>query len=744
MPDFIKKILGSASLPEQLPEELKTILSLMRHERNAFAALAQRAEASLSTAQGLLEPGEQMKQAVGALEERLGRVETVAPQIAALSAQAEWLSETCGETHSQVSETVSTVTEVRSELADMQDLLRGVRSLKEDVTGFLELGGRFRALREEAETFAAQLTEIRQQSARAGEEHDAVGRRSAAVSSRLGDLEARVEAVYARFEGAEQGVAHLQGSLAPVSQLVAGLPDLRRELGTVNALGDYVKQNLPMLEQQCEAVDRAAAQCERLNEVARQVDRGIQQQRENAAFLTQIGDELSELRALQSELIEECDNITARHEQIESQDEASRHELQEFHDKLTSEWRQAVGRLEFEREGLDTVTQRVLELGAALTEAERQSENVHDVTETMSRLQSDVSHLAGLVASLANDVADLDTQAERVRGLQDDIRRADQSISDVAARLEALRMPLGADLEDREERAQELEAALGILGHRSQQLEGFVERATGVGQEIERRQGAIEDALRDLEVARELRSEAAAAAEDLRVQVTSLRDALAATDERMSQVDDLFEQFEARTAILEVAHQRIIRLEEQLVSWESMEAKVDLALEQAEHRRSAVETLRADIHRLFETADRTLQDVRSIAASREEIKEGRELVETVLSRVGDARQQVEALDERRHQIAEVEERLTRLDALVVDIDTGLQSMEGQRAFLGQVLETARSLRFQSKQAEALIETLREERERAIAQCSASSPNRLRRPSQSPTGDDETPQVELVK
>ena len=69
-----------------------------------------------------------------------------------------------------------------------------------------------------------------------------------------------------------------------------------------------------------------------------------------------------------------------------------------------------------------------------------------------------------------------------------------------------------------------------------------------------------------------------------------------------------------------------------------------------------------------------------------------------------------ALDERRRQMTQVEERVARAEALLIDVRTSLEMLQGQKVVVDQAVEKAGSLKILVKQAEAMIEGLREERE----------------------------------
>jgi hypothetical protein len=71
---------------------------------------------------------------------------------------------------------------------------------------------------------------------------------------------------------------------------------------------------------------------------------------------------------------------------------------------------------------------------------------------------------------------------------------------------------------------------------------------------------------------------------------------------------------------------------------------------------------------------------------------------------------VDGLETRKRQLEQLERRLARADALAMDIRASLETLHSQKATIDQAVQQAGSLTFQSRQAEALIEQLREERD----------------------------------
>ena len=82
----------------------------------------------------------------------------------------------------------------------------------------------------------------------------------------------------------------------------------------------------------------------------------------------------------------------------------------------------------------------------------------------------------------------------------------------------------------------------------------------------------------------------------------------------------------------------------------------------------------------------------------------------MLGLVGHVHDAANGLDHRKRQVAQAEERLGRVEAVLADLQASFETLHGQKAMMDHVIEQAGSLEFHTKQAEALITTLREERE----------------------------------
>src|SRR5207247_2103225 len=79
--------------------------------------------------------------------------------------------------------------------------------------------------------------------------------------------------------------------------------------------------------------------------------------------------------------------------------------------------------------------------------------------------------------------------------------------------------------------------------------------------------------------------------------------------------------------------------------------------------------------------------------------------ETVLSMVTHVHDAANGLDHRKRQVEQAEERLARAEAMLSEVQTGLERLHGQKALVDQAVTQASALEFHTKQAETVIAAL---------------------------------------
>jgi chromosome segregation ATPase len=243
-------------------------------------------------------------------------------------------------------------------------------------------------------------------------------------------------------------------------------------------------------------------------------------------------------------------------------------------------------------------------------------------------------------------------------------------------------------------------------------------------EELDQRQHALEEAAKDLRRAAKLRQESAAAAGQLDELAKCLGGALTSAEERAAGVARTSAELEEHVAGLRSVDERLGEFEERLANWELVDQEVTRSLEQISARQGTVQTLQGDLDRIFTMTEKTLTDVRAIASASREIAESRSLLDEVMGRLKEIHGATGALDERMRQMTVAEERLARAEGVLVDVQSGLEALQGRKVLVDQALEKTGSLRYLLKQAEAAIESLRDERRMtgAVSEAFGSAPD----------------------
>jgi DNA repair exonuclease SbcCD ATPase subunit len=184
-------------------------------------------------------------------------------------------------------------------------------------------------------------------------------------------------------------------------------------------------------------------------------------------------------------------------------------------------------------------------------------------------------------------------------------------------------------------------------------------------------------------------------------------------DRKAAKVNKMSEELEDRVKSLVSVETQLSEFEGRLTNWEHVDQEINRTLEQISARQNTIESLKADIDRMFVTAEKTAENVRAITSAHRDVEEGRKLLEDVMSRLREVRNAASAIDDRKRQLTRSEERLARADALLVDVNTGLSTLHAQKIVVDQAVERVGSLRFLLKQAEGMIEGLRDERKMTV-------------------------------
>jgi DNA repair exonuclease SbcCD ATPase subunit len=864
MAPLLKSLLGHGSKDREHTEEMKALLQEMQQERIRYEALLASVRSSSEHLQTLGEPiakagsdVESVTSRIGDLESRFAAMVQLVPKFESMHERVEGLVEGQHRAESQVVQALEDASRIRASFADIGARIEQALSLKERLENFLEVEKPFQQVRDDVGTLRGQvegtgdhLTKLREQHDRLLDAHklattkmEALDRRREELSRDLQDKERRVASVAQAVRGLD-GVQHT-------------VDDLKRQMGTLKALGDFVAQKGAALEAQREAVENALARADNLDRSMRQVDAGMRQQQENEASLAALQDRVAALQSLHETVLDRSREITQLQRDTDEQAREMRIDLAAAQEEL----KKSVERFEFESRGLESVSQRVTDVRGSLSDFENRFKGLSESSQTVAALLSQAQGLSGQLQNLSAEVERIDeesgklqsirrdldeltrvardtgakvvrieearpavdaalrdfeqlrgshalvkdaleqaqiangemtrvreaqagtrewltgveqgvtglkAQVERIEGLRPVVDLADQQTRRIGEAMDLIQSrqefveelqgrltqlgTLGGNLDERGrqlmERMQaaeqrfaglsaqaeeagrtarvvaETSSGLGLaargteevgrkvaaLEARCESVETLAERTQALKKELDQRQNALESAKKDLQKASGLRQDAATSAQKLDELASRLTAALGVAEGRVTQLEVLATKLEHRATDLQPAEHRLDRFEERMAKWNLVEQDVARSLEQLSARQGTVDALSADLDRMFGMAEKTAIEVREITSAQRGIEDSRNLLDSVMARLQDVRDMASALDERKRQTAKAEERLARAEALLVDVHSSLEALQGQKVIVDQAVEKTGSLRVLVKQAEGMVESLREERE----------------------------------
>src|SRR5437773_1921489 len=386
------KLFGHDVTTEQLPAELRSILAQMQRERVAFEALTNAARDSAQNLTQLTQPLTDAQKTVSELQARVKSLERLVPVLATLDEQTEAVSKVQRRTETQLTHTSEDAKRLRGEIEE----LRG-----------------------------------------AGE----------GVATRLNAVEERQQQVQGGVATTESRVTALGQTLKDLTQAATDAVQTKRQLGTLKALADAVTQKVAALEQQREVVERATGQLAHLHDLMREIDAKIRKHEDSAKGLGELEAKVNDLKAIHGDVLERTEEISARHDEAKRADEELRGRLAALRDEV----QRTVKRFELENQGLDAVGQRILDLRGGLTDMEARVRSLDESSRTITDVRSRADGLVTQLGGIAEHVAQLETQAERMQAVEANAGRLGETVEDMTqrvARLEKAQPTVTAVLQD--------------------------------------------------------------------------------------------------------------------------------------------------------------------------------------------------------------------------------------------------------------------------------------------------------
>ena len=174
--------------------------------------------------------------------------------------QAERVIKTQAATEARIAHAGEDVERLQGQMGALSDKVETALLLREQVESFLSLQGPLAALRTDADGLRGQLSEMAEDVGRMRAQHDDALTAHRHTTSRLEAIDQEHQAATGKLEEVVRRVQAVERSLEPLTQAIEAIPDVQHQLAVLKALADQLAQKTTTLEQQREAVDRAASQ----------------------------------------------------------------------------------------------------------------------------------------------------------------------------------------------------------------------------------------------------------------------------------------------------------------------------------------------------------------------------------------------------------------------------------------------------------------------------------------------------
>src|SRR5207237_7321355 len=345
--------------------------------------------------------------------------------------QTENGSKTQRRTETQLTQHSENAKQLRGEIDELRGVLEQALALKNDVAGFLELGGGFKALRMDADTLSGAVRELTQGFDQVRARQEELRKSSESVATRFGAFEERQVSSQRSVAETESRAAAVSRTLKDLNEAATEAVNTKRQLTSLKALADGVVQKVSALEAQRDVVDRCSSEGGRLHELMRDVDGKIKKHEDSAKGLRDLESKVGELKEMHAEVLERTTEITANHASVKQADDELRARLNGLRDEV----QRAVKRFELENQGLDAVGERIVDMRSGLTAMEGRFKLLEESSRGITDINSKADGLATQLEGIAENVALLGTQAERVRAMETSTGRLGTTVEEMAQRV---------------------------------------------------------------------------------------------------------------------------------------------------------------------------------------------------------------------------------------------------------------------------------------------------------------------
>src|SRR5919112_4269104 len=408
-----------------------------RNVAAALEALVARAEAAANDLRSLAPILEraaefaELRERCEEVEQKVAGLERLGGQLNSAEEQVERLIKTQTATEVRLGHAGEGVERLQSQMSGLNDKVETALLLREQVDSFLSLQGPLNSLRTDSEMLRTQLSEQAENVARMRTQHDDALTAHRHTTSRLENFDQDFQAATGKLEDMVRRVQSVERALEPINQASTSIPDVQHQLAVLKALADQVAQKTTMLEQEREAIDRAASQIAQLTRMDRELDAWLRRQEEQIRRFGPIEAKLSEVKTIQDKVLSRTEELQGTSQKIEDAQQSARQALTDLREQM----RKSSEGFELEHRGLHAVSERIADLRNAVKECETRLATLDAASQGTAAVQSQVRTVGEQISHLAGEVAALSEEAARAGTLRQDVARLDSLATELGSRM---------------------------------------------------------------------------------------------------------------------------------------------------------------------------------------------------------------------------------------------------------------------------------------------------------------------
>src|SRR3954468_23791981 len=348
--------------------------------------------------------------------------------------QVERVIKTQNATEARIGHSNDALERIQGQMSALSDKVETALLLREQVESFLSLQGPLTALRTDADTLRTQLGELAENVARMRGQHDDALTAHRHTTSRLENFDQDFQAATGKLEDVVRRVLSVERQMEPINQASTAIPDVQHQLAVLKALADQVAQKTTMLEQEREAVDRAATQIAQLTRMDRELDAWLRRQEEQIRRFGPIEAKITEVKTIQDKVLARTEELQSTSQKIEDAQQSARQALTDLKEQM----RKSSEGFELEHRSLHAVSERIADLRKAVKECETRLGELDVATQGTAAVQTQVRNVGEQIADLAKEVTAISQEAVRASSLRQDVGRLDSMTTDLAGRMRRL------------------------------------------------------------------------------------------------------------------------------------------------------------------------------------------------------------------------------------------------------------------------------------------------------------------